>query len=104
MSCNTTKALYLTANVNEDHRLVISQGKEIGGIEISVTSSATRSWRFLQVSSNINNTLENGTNTTEYRNITSCLSGTLPNIIPSECKNNREFNISSTHMSGTIPS
>eukprot|EP00759_Apiculatamorpha_spiralis_P011481 PhF_6_TR18896/c0_g1_i2/m.27536 len=86
MSCNTTKGLYLTSNMNEDHRLVISEGTEIGGIEMTVmTSSSHWSWRFLEDSSSaINDTLGNDTNTTECSDYATCLSGTIPDILPSE--------------------
>eukprot|EP00759_Apiculatamorpha_spiralis_P011482 PhF_6_TR18896/c0_g1_i3/m.27537 len=102
MSCNTTKGLYLRSNMNEDHRLVISEGTQIGGIEMTVmTPSSQRSWRFLQEFSAINDTLGNDTNTTECSDYATCLSGTIPNIIPSEWTKNPQFDIHSTQISGT---
>eukprot|EP00759_Apiculatamorpha_spiralis_P011485 PhF_6_TR18896/c0_g4_i2/m.27540 len=104
MSCNTTKGLSLNSN-KEDHRLVISSGKETRGIEMAVmTSSPHQLQGFLQQSSTINETLDNDKNTTGCSNNAICVSATIPDIIPSEWTTKQEFVIHSTELSGTIPS
>eukprot|EP00759_Apiculatamorpha_spiralis_P000071 PhF_6_TR10012/c0_g1_i3/m.15295 len=103
VSCNSTHALQLRSNI-EDHRLVITAGKEIRGIEMTITSFSRSSSRFLPLSSPINDTFRNDTNTTTCTNAPIISGSILENLIPCQWINQQTFYMSSSQISGTIPS